>query len=144
MNTNQAHIPMMSICGKRREMTLGRVVIDLMGCPCYLTMRISKNKDSLIFYPCKSTDALAIRVPDNMFMNRGARVRIISKEFVRELLAENGMDEVINYAIPGTYIEERGIIVLNMCPVRTVTFDREFRVVDGHRKAVRYEVVMGV
>ena len=114
MNTNQAHIPMMSICGKRREMTLGRVVIDLMGCPCYLTMRISKNKDSLIFYPCKSTDALAIRVPDNMFMNRGARVRIISKEFVRELLAENGMDEVINYAIPGTYIEERGIIVFKM------------------------------
>ena len=47
-------------------------------------------------------------------MNRGARVRIISKEFVRELLAENGMDEVINYAIPGTYIEERGIIVFKM------------------------------
>ena len=47
-------------------------------------------------------------------MNRGARVRIISKEFVRELLAENGMDEVINYAIPGTYIGERGIIVFKM------------------------------
>jgi hypothetical protein len=41
-----------------------------------------------------------------MFTNRGARVRIISKEFVRELLTENGMDEVINYAIPGKYIEE--------------------------------------
>ena len=114
MDTNQAHIPMMSICGKRREMTLGRVVIDLMGYPCYLTMRISKNKGSLIFYPCKSTDKLAIRVPDNMFTNRGARVRIISKEFVRELLTENGMDEVINYAIPGKYIEERGIIVFKM------------------------------
>ena len=39
------------------------------------------------------------------------RVRIKSKEFVSELLRENGMDEVINYAIPGTYIGERGIIV---------------------------------
>ena len=43
-----------------------------------------------------STDTLAIRVPDNMFTNRGARVRIKSKEFVSELLRENGMDEVIN------------------------------------------------
>ena len=41
-------------------------------------------------------------------------MRIISKEFVRELLTENGMDEVINYAIPGKYIEERGIIAFKM------------------------------
>ena len=114
MNANQAHIPMMSICGKRREITLGRVIIEQLGYPCYVTLRISKKKDSLIFYPCKSTDALAVRVPDNMFINRGSRVRIISKQFIRELLMENGMDETVNYAIPGEFMEDRQIVVFKM------------------------------
>lgn len=114
MNTNQAHIPMMSICGKRHEITLGRGVITMLDYPCFVTLRISKKKDGLIFYPCKSTDALAVKVPDNMFESRGARVRIIGKEFVRELLAENGMDEVVNYAVPGTYIPDRQIVMFKM------------------------------
>ena len=114
MNTNQAHIPMMSICGKRREITLGRVVIERLDYPCFVTFRISKKKDGLIFYPCKSTDALAVKVPDNMFENRGARVRIISKQFVQELLVENGMDEVVNYAVPGAYIEDKHLVVFKM------------------------------
>lgn len=59
-------------------------------------------------------DALAVRVPDNMFINRGARVRIISKQFVRELLMENGMDETVNYAIPGEFMEDRRIVVFKM------------------------------
>ena len=100
MNTNQAHLPMMSICGKRREITLGRVVIEMLDYPCFITLRISKKKDGLIFYPCKSTDALAVKVPDNMFDNRGARVRIISKQFVQELLMENGMDHRHALAYP--------------------------------------------
>ena len=112
--TNQAHLPMMSICGKRREISLGRVVIEQLGYPCYVTIRISKNKDGLMFYPCKSTDELAIKVPDNLFINSGARVRIISKEFVNELLEANGMDRIVNYAIPGTYIESKGAVVFKM------------------------------
>lgn len=114
MDTNQAHIPMMSICGKRREITLGRVIIEKMGYPCYVTLRISKKKDGLIFFPCKSTDALAVRVPDNMFVNRSARVRIVGKQFVQELLMENGLDEIVNYAVPGTFIEEKQITVFKM------------------------------
>ena len=114
VNTNQAHLPMMSICGKRREITLGRVVIEMLDYPCFITLRISKKKDGLIFYPCKSTDALAVKVPDNMFDNRGARVRIISKQFVQELLMENGMDEIVNYAIPGTYIKDKQLVIFKM------------------------------
>ena len=114
VNTNQAHLPMMSICGKRREITLGRVVIEMLDYPCFVTLRISKKKDGLIFYPCKSTDALAVKVPDNMFDNRGARVRIISKQFVQELLMENGMDEIVNYAVPGTYIKDKQLVVFKL------------------------------
>ena len=48
VNTNQAHLPMMSICGKRREITLGRVVIEMLDYPCFVTLRISKNGDHVV------------------------------------------------------------------------------------------------
>ena len=106
---------MISSSGKRHEISLGRVVIDLMGCPRYVTIRISKNKDRIIFFPCKSTERFAFRVPDNLFTDRGSRVHIKGKQFVLELLNANGLDEVVNYAFPGDYIENRKIAVYKMC-----------------------------
>ena len=114
IDNNHAHRPMISICGKRHEINLGRVVIDLMGCPRYVTIRISKNKDGIIIFPCKSTERLAFRVPDNIFTDRGAQVHIKGKQFVLELLNANGLDEVINYAVPGDYIEDRKTAVFKM------------------------------
>jgi len=41
-------------------------------------------------------------------------VHIKGKQFVLELLNANGLDEVINYAVPGDYIEDRKTAVFKM------------------------------
>ena len=114
INHNHARMPMISICGNRGEISLGSSMIAMLGRPHYVTFKISKKKDSLIFFPCESTNVLAYRVNDNAYITRGSRVRIKGKSFIRELLLENGLDADINYAVPGIHISEKGLIVFRM------------------------------
>lgn len=111
---NHWHIPMISICGNRSEISLGSSMISILGNPHYVTFKINKQKDSLIFFPCKSTNVLAYRVPDDVHINRGSRVRIKGKEFIRELLQVNGLDERINYAVPGAFVPDKGLTVFHL------------------------------
>ena len=66
-------------------------MVRLFDMPDYMAFCVNKKRDSLIVYPCESNDALAFKVPKNLFGKNGRQFKITSKPFIHELIVKNGL-----------------------------------------------------
>ena len=89
-----------------------------------MCFRVSKNRDSIIVFPCSREDVLAFMVPPNLFTKPGRLYRIISKAFVDELCSYNNLDINTNYSVPGKYDEKSNVAVFNLIDAHEATLGK--------------------
>ena len=112
-----------SISGDRNELSIGKYVVRILDTPAYMAFRVNKARDSIIVLPSSEKEMLSFRVPSNIYGKNGRQFRIISKGFIKELIDKNNLSGK-NFVVPGTYVEDRNLVVFNLADGYVHTVER--------------------
>ena len=72
--------------GKQGAIGIRKNVYRAIGCPRYVSLRISYKNNTLMLRPCESKDVMSFQAPKNFLSNHNTNFRVHSLKFVRELL----------------------------------------------------------
>lgn len=100
----------LTISGMSNAMHIGKGVIRMLNHPEYLCFRISKNRRSIIIFPCDYSDPMSYKVPDGIFSNHNIMMRVCSKAFVRDALLANHLDINSTYTVHGRYYARQNLV----------------------------------
>ena len=103
-----------SFYGKDFRIYFTKTVMRTLGKPQYICLKINKDRSSFLVMPCEGKDVMSFRVPENLFSERGAKMRIRSQGFVMDLFFRNGLDIEQTYRVEGEYLEKHNAVVFNV------------------------------
>ncbi len=86
-------------------------VIRILGAPPHVCLRVTEDNSSIALAPCEAKDVMSFKVPDTLFADRHCIFRICSKQFVRNIMAINGMNPLQSYSFDGIYSEKQNAIM---------------------------------
>ena len=92
-----------TMSGKDQRITVWRDIVRILGYPKYVCVRVNTARTAILLKPCEAKDVMAFKVPDNLFAERHVKFRISSKDFISDMLANNGYDNKISYNFKGYY-----------------------------------------
>lgn len=91
--------------GKEGAIGIRKSVYRKMGCPRYVSLRISYKNNALMLRPCESKDVMSFQAPADFLTRHNSNFRVHSLRFVRDLLESNRLDRDTTYVIEGTFSE---------------------------------------
>jgi hypothetical protein len=97
--------------GYRNCISIGKDVIRILGAPPHVCLRVTEDNSSIALAPCEAKDVMSFKVPDTLFADRHCIFRICSKQFVRNIMAINGMNPLQSYSFDGIYSEKQNAIM---------------------------------
>lgn len=101
-----------TISGKDNRITVWRDIVRILGFPKFICVRVNTERTSILLKPCDEKDVMAFRVPDDLFTAPNGKFRIASKDFVRDILVENGYDSSISYSFKGYYSAKINSVII--------------------------------
>lgn len=104
----------LTISGLSRAMHIGKGVIRILNHPEYLCFRISKDRKSIIIFPCEYSDPMSYRVPEGILSDHHKTMRVFSKAFVREALLANHLDVNSTYTVYGRYYARQNLVCFDL------------------------------
>ncbi len=101
--------------GKEGAIGIRKNVYRAMGCPQYVSLRISYKHNSLMLLPCESKDVMSYAVPEQYKKNSNkSNFRIHSLSFVKSVLLDNGLDIESTYVLEGTKVKDTDAITFSI------------------------------
>ena len=104
----------LSLQGGENCISIGKGVINALGRPTHVSLKISDTQDSISIFPCDEDDIMAFRVPERLFKDRKCVMRIISKRFVHGIMSTNDLDISRTYTLVGTYFEKKNVAIFSL------------------------------
>ncbi len=104
----------LTISGMRGVLHIGKNVIRTLNNPEYLCFRVSKNRESIIIFPCEYSDPMSYRVPEGILSDHHKMMRVCSKAFVRDALLANHLDVNSTYTVYGRYYARQNLVCFNL------------------------------
>lgn len=105
---------LISISGKRKTITVSRNVLQALGNPPYICLKINKVMDSFIIEPGIQKEYMSFKVPENLGITKGVAMRMISRPFITAIMEMNGLDLSQTYHVEGEYLEKKNAVVFYM------------------------------
>lgn len=101
--------------GKEGAIGIRKNVYRAMGCPQYISLRISYKHNSLMLLACESKDVLLYAVPEKYKKNSNkSNFRIHSLSFVKSVLLDNGLDIECTYILEGAKLKDTDAITFSI------------------------------
>ncbi len=104
--------------GKKGTIGIRKNVYRTMGCPRYVSLRISYKSNTLMLRPCESKDVMSFQAPKDFIARRDVNFRMNSLKFVRDLLEDNNLDQETTYVLDGTFSKPNNAVLF---PLNTAT-----------------------
>ena len=108
--------------GKQGAIGIRKNVYRAIGCPRYVSLRISYKNNTLMLRPCESKDVMSFQAPKNFLSNHNTNFRVHSLKFVRELLESNNLEQETTYLLEGTFAKRHNAVIF---PLNTATLLNE-------------------
>ena len=103
-----------TINGKRSTIRIRKSVIKVLRNPEYICLRVHKDFSSIAMLPCKSTDFLSFKTPDNFITSARADFRIYSKQFTQSVFDNNNLNLDLSYLFSGRYLEAQNAVIFDV------------------------------
>lgn len=103
-----------SLNGSWYSIRIHKSIIRALGSPEYISLRINESIPSIAILPCKSTDFMSFKVPDDFAGNKKVDFKIYSKGFVIGILEKCRLDTEACYIICGKHLGNKNAIVFNV------------------------------
>ncbi len=97
--------------GYWNRISIGKDVIRILGAPSHICLRVTEDNSLIALAPCEALDLLSFKVPDALFTDHHCIFRICSKQFVRNVMATNGMNPLQSNSFDGIYSEKQNAIM---------------------------------
>lgn len=107
--------------GKQGAIGIRKNVYRAIGCPRYVSLRISYKNNTLMLRPCESKDVMSFQAPKDFLSNHNTNFRVHSLKFVRELLENNNLELENTYLLEGKYSKRHNAVIV---PLNTATLLR--------------------
>lgn len=105
---------LISISGRRKTITISRNVLQVLGSPPYICLKINKVMDSFIIEPGRQKEYMSFKVPENLGITKGVAMRMFSSSFITTIMEMNGLDVSQTYHVEGEYLEKQNTVVFYM------------------------------
>lgn len=112
--THNSEVLGLTISGLSNAMHIGKGVIRILAQPEYLCFRVSKDRKSIIIFPCEYSDPMSYKVPEGIFSDHRKTMRVCSKAFVKEALLANHLDVNSTYTVYGRYYARQNLVCFNL------------------------------
>ena len=107
--------------GKQGAIGIRKNVYRAIGCPRYVSLRISYKNNTLMLRPCESKDVMSFQAPKDFLSNHNTNFRVHSLKFVRELLENNNLELENTYLLEGKFSKRHNAVIV---PLDTATLLR--------------------
>ena len=107
--------------GKQGAIGIRKNVYRAIGCPRYVSLRISYKNNTLMLRPCESKDVMSFQAPKDFLSNHNTNFRVHSLKFVRELLENNHLELENTYLLEGKFSKRHNAVIV---PLDTATLLR--------------------
>lgn len=107
--------------GKQGAIGIRKNVYRAIGCPRYVSLRISYKNNTLMLRPCESKDVMSFQAPKDFLSNHNTNFRVHSLKFVRELLENNHLELENTYLLEGKFSKRHNAVIV---PLNTATLLR--------------------
>ena len=107
--------------GKQGAIGIRKNVYRAIGCPRYVSLRISYKNNTLMLRPCESKDVMSFQAPKDFLSNHNTNFRVHSLKFVRELLENNNLELENTYLLEGKFSKRHNAVIV---PLNTATLLR--------------------
>ena len=107
--------------GKQGAIGIRKNVYRAIGCPRYVSLRISYKNNTLMLRPCESKDVMSFQAPKDFLSNHNTNFRVHSLKFVRELLEKNHLELENTYLLEGKFSKRHNAVIV---PLNTATLLR--------------------
>ena len=97
--------------GHGARLTIGKDVMRALNKPKYITIRVSKNLDTIAIAPCDARDVMSFKAPEKLFLDSHCTFSVYSKRFVSNVMVSNGLDCERSYSVGGIYIESSNMVI---------------------------------
>lgn len=102
------------IQGGRNCISVGKGIVQALGFPEYVAVKVSDQYDDIIFTGCEEKEVMSFRVPDKLFMDHHCVFRIYSKQFVHELMTIHGLDITRSYNYFGEFCKDKNFAIFHL------------------------------
>ena len=96
-------------------MSIGKNVLRVLNHPKYICFRVSKQRNSIIIFPCDYSDPMSYKVPEGIFLSRQKNMRICSKGFVIDTLLANNLSIDTTYTMRGKFYPQQNLVHFDLC-----------------------------
>ena len=101
----------LTLQGREGAIGIRKNTYRVMGCPRYVSLRVSYRKNSLMLLPCESKDVMSYEAPKNFLSKQHINFRMYSQRFVQDLLRDNRLDLDSTYILTGQFLEKPRTVV---------------------------------
>ena len=101
----------LTFVGKQNRINIGKETVRLLGCPQFVTIYLSTNRQYLAVAPCDEHNLMSFRVPDDLMQDHRKCLRIYSKAFVESILRERNQFVNGTYCVSGNYSESQHAVL---------------------------------
>jgi hypothetical protein len=97
--------------GKEGAIGIHKGVYRIIGCPRYVSLRISYKNNTLMIRPCESKDVMSFQAPKDFLSRHNSNFRVHSLQFVQNLLESNSLDQQTTYILEGTFSKLNNAVI---------------------------------
>jgi len=106
----------LSLSGCDDRIHIGKDVVRVLGLPRYVCIKVNEDLSSIAVLPSEEKEYMSVKVPENLFTDQKATLRISSKSYVNQLLITNGLDPSVSHAFRGVLSSNSNAVVFNLTP----------------------------
>lgn len=98
--------------GKEGAIGIRKNVYRVLGCPRFVSLRVSYKNNSLLLKACESKDVMSYEAPEGFANNHHVNFRMHSLRFVQDILVSNKLDVETTYVLEGNYSKKHNAVIV--------------------------------